>query len=192
MKPLLLGIAAVLCSLSVAIADPDESLKVVIVRHGEKPPKDKDNGNLSCDGLNRSLKLPAVIVTKFGVPNHIYAPELSSGSRTGHSRMFQTATPLAALYNLKINTKFDEDDTDDAADDVKSKKKVVLMVWEHSQIPSLAKSLQPDGAPTTWDGDDFDSIWILDYSSGTGKWSQSTEGIDPKMNPVVACPSGKN
>ena len=146
----LIGLLAILPH-SVVAADPDPSLKVVIVRHGEKPPKKddngnavKDNGNLSCAGLNRSLKLPDVIVQKFGVPNHIYAPKLDTGSSTGHARMFQTASPLAALYNLKINTTFEEDDTDDAATAVKSKKKVVLMVWEHSQIPALANSLEPN------------------------------------------------
>ena len=196
-KSCLIGLLAILPH-SVVAADPDPSLKVVIVRHGEKPPKKddkgnvvKDNGNLSCAGLNRSLKLPDVIVQKFGVPNHIYAPKLDTGSSTGHARMFQTASPLAALYNLKINTTFEEDDTDDAATVVKSKKKLVLMVWEHSQIPALAKSLEPNGAPTTWDDKDFDSIWILDYSSGKGVWSKDQEGIDPTKNPIIPCPSTK-
>ncbi|MFO1041475.1 MAG: histidine phosphatase family protein [Planctomycetaceae bacterium] len=196
-KSCLIGLLAILPH-SVVAADPDPSLKVVIVRHGEKPPKKdekgnavKDNGNLSCAGLNRSLKLPDVIVKKYGVPNHVYAPKLDTGSSTGHARMFQTASPLAALYNLKINTTFKEEATDDAAKDVKSKKKVVLMVWEHSQIPALAKSLEPKNAPPSWPDDDFDSIWILDYSSGQGVWSTDKEGIDPLKAPIIPCPSTK-
>ena len=136
--------------------------------------------------------LPPVILKKFGngtvPPNHVYVPQLKIGSKTGHSRMFQTATPLAALYNLELNSTFAEDDTDGAANDVKKKKKVVLMVWEHSQIPALAQSLHSKGAPTDWPSSDFDSIWILDYSSGKGVWTKDKEGIDPTKNPIIVCP----
>lgn len=187
----LIGLMIVL-PYSVATADPDPSLKVVIVRHGEKLPKNIDKGNLSCAGLNRSLKLPNVIVQKFGVPNHIYAPKLDNGKDTDHSRMFQTASPLASLYNLAITTTYKEADTDGAAKDVKTKKKVVLMVWEHGNIPALAKSLEPNNAPATWDDEDFDSIWILDYSTGKGIWSKDKEGIDPLKDPIIPCPKPKS
>lgn len=190
MKSCLIGFLAIL-PYSVATADPDPSLKVVIVRHGEKLPKKIDKGNLSCAGLNRSLKLPQVIVHKFGVPRHVYVPKLDNGKDTDHSRMFQTASPLASLYNLPITSTYKEADTDDAAKDVKTKKKVVLMVWEHSNIPALAKSLEPSNAPATWDDNDFDSIWILDYSTGKGVWSKDTEGIDPLKDPIIPCPKTK-
>ena len=50
---------------------PDKNLKVVIIRHGEKPtekPSDKSDGgdNLSCQGQNRALQLPAVLIKKIG------------------------------------------------------------------------------------------------------------------------------
>ncbi|MEI8383809.1 MAG: histidine phosphatase family protein [Planctomycetota bacterium] len=190
-KSCLIGLLIILPH-SVATADPDPSLKVVIVRHGEKLPKKIDKGNLSCAGLNRSLKLPHVIVHKFGVPNHVYVPKLDNGNDTDHSRMFQTASPLASLYNLPITTTYKEGDTDNAAKDVKTKKKIVLMVWEHGNIPALAKSLEPDKAPVTWNDDDFDSIWILDYSTGKGVWTTDTEGIDPLKNPIIPCPKTKS
>src|ERR1700760_3001048 len=68
-------------------------LKIILIRHGEKP----ENGdNLSCAGLNRSIKLPAVIKNKFGVPDYIYVPAPNTGKRTNNVRMLQTVTPLSA------------------------------------------------------------------------------------------------
>ncbi|HWY33058.1 MAG TPA: hypothetical protein VNX68_00345, partial [Nitrosopumilaceae archaeon] len=74
------------------------SQTVIIIRHGEKPLKGK---NLNCQGLNRSLKLPAVLYSKFGIPGNVYVPSLDNNISTGHARMFQTVIPLAAKYNLK-------------------------------------------------------------------------------------------
>ncbi len=81
---------------------------VVIIRHGEKPPNGK---NLNCQGLNRSLKLPAVLYSKFGIPGSIYVPSLDNNISTGHARMFETVVPLVAKYNIKINSKYAEADT---------------------------------------------------------------------------------
>ena len=41
----------------------DKNLKVVIIRHGEKPADKSEGGdNLSCQGQNRALQLPAVLI----------------------------------------------------------------------------------------------------------------------------------
>ena len=45
---------------------------IVMVRHGEKP--EQGLGQLNCRGLNRALKLPAVIEAEFGKPDFIFAP----------------------------------------------------------------------------------------------------------------------
>ena len=59
----------------VAMAVPALAARVetiVFVRHGEKP--EAGLGQLSCQGLNRALALPAVIRAKFGRPDAIFAP----------------------------------------------------------------------------------------------------------------------
>src|ERR1700748_3559692 len=82
-------------------------LRVVIIRHGEKP----DNGdNLNCQGLNRSLALPKVLYAKFGVASAVYVPSINGGNKTKSGRMFQTITPYAVKYNLQINSSYDEDE----------------------------------------------------------------------------------
>ena len=82
-----------------------QPLKIVLIRHAEKPEK---GDNLSPQGLHRALQLPAVLYGKFGIPAQIYVPALALGSTTAHARMFQTATPFAVQYNLPINTNFAE------------------------------------------------------------------------------------
>ena len=85
---------------------PSNNLKVVIIRHGEKP---KNGDNLSCQGQNRALQLAAVLHTKLNIPNYIYVPALKSDDATKHSRMFQTISPFAIKYNLPINSKYSAD-----------------------------------------------------------------------------------
>ncbi|MBS0205037.1 MAG: hypothetical protein JSS49_19185 [Planctomycetes bacterium] len=89
-------------------------------------------------------------------------------------------TPMAIKYNLTINTKFAETDTAGAAEEVMTKKKTVLMVWEHSQIPGLAKAFGvTDPKAQSWPDDDFDSIWIITYPNGKAVFKTDKEGITP-------------
>jgi hypothetical protein len=153
---------------ALAALPANTSLRVVIVRHGEKP-DDNSNHNLSCQGFNRALQLPKAIVTNFGVPDYAYASRVKGGKTTSQARMFQTITPFAVRYGLQINTKFAEDDTTDIARDVLSKSGTVLLVWEHKAIASIVKALGVDGKHK-WSGQDFDSVWIVDFvkdSNGT-------------------------
>lgn len=152
---------------------PDNSLKVIIIRHGEKP----ENGdNLSCQGENRALQLPTVLYQKFNKPDYIYVPSLELDKSTKHARMFQTVTPFAIKYNLTVNSKHDEKDYSNVAKKVLEKTGTVLMVWEHSAIPPLAEELGVNNPPV-WDGKDFDSIWVITYPNGKAVLSTDKEGI---------------
>lgn len=161
-KTVLIPILVILVSSANAqLLPPGVALRVVIIRHGEKP---ASGGNLSCAGLNRALKLPAVLDTITGKPDYTYIPTISTGKKTSSVRMFQTVTPFAVAQNLTLNSKYAETDTKKAAAAVLKKRGIVLMVWEHSNIPPLASAL---GAPgkLSWSGSDFDSIWILDFKA---------------------------
>ncbi len=168
---LLVGIPII----GLAKSPAEDDLKIVIVRHGEKP---EQGDNLSCQGENRALQLPAVLYGKFGIPDHTYVPSLGLGNATKHARMFQTVSPFAVKYNLKVNSEFDEDQTSKVADDVRKKKGTVLLVWEHSQIPGLAEKLGVENPPV-WDGGDFDSIWIITYAGGSASLVVDKEGLQP-------------
>ena len=158
---------------------PSNHLKIVIIRHGEKP---KDGDNLSCQGQNRALQLPAVLHAKLNIPDTIYVPALKSDDETKHSRMFQTISPFAIKYNLPINSKYSADETEKIAKHLFKKDGLVLMVWEHSAIQALAGALGVNDSPQ-WADKDFDSVWIINYQDGKAILSLDKEGI----NPAVAC-----
>jgi hypothetical protein len=52
------------------------------------------------------------------------------------------------------------------------------MVWEYSSIPFLAKKLGVKNPPS-WDGDDYDSIWVITYWNGKALMTYDKEGITP-------------
>lgn len=163
-------------------ASSGNRLTVVIVRHGEKPPKGE---NLSCQGFNRSKLLPPVLYKACGgVPNYTYVPTMSTGKKTGSVRMFQTVTPFAVQYNLNVNTKYSETDTIKVTQDVITKNGVVLMVWEHTNIPGLARNFGITGEDLTWKGTDFDSMWIISFPTGGGAPTlvKTQEGLKPAAN----------
>jgi hypothetical protein len=158
----------------------EKKLRVVIIRHGEKPKKDKNGkigDNLSCAGMNRALKLPHVLHHKFGKPDYTYVPSLTCGTFTDHSRMFQTVAPLAIKYDLTVNSEFDEKAAAEVAQDVKQKEGTVLMVWEHSAIQSIASELGVANSKP-WRGKDFDSIWVIDFENGKASLTIDKEGLD--------------
>ena len=163
-------------------------LRVVIIRHGEKPPS---GNNLSCTGLNRSLALPAVLDTVTGIPDYTYVPTIGTGKKkTSGVRMFQTVTPFAVQKDLMVNSQYNETDTAGVAEDVRKKRGMVLMVWEHSNIPGLARNLGVLGN-LSWSGKDFGSIWIIDFSKtdSKGKVKDPTMTIEQEnINPSSTCP----
>jgi hypothetical protein len=157
---------------------PDDHLKVVIIRHGEKP---ADGDNLSCQGQNRAMQLPAVLAAKIGKPDYTYVPALKTDKATTHSRMFQTVTPFAVKYNLTINSKYGGNDFADISNSVFKKSGTVLMVWNHSEIPDLASALGVENPPH-WADADFDGIWVISYSEGKAKLTAEQEGLSPTEN----------
>lgn len=157
---------------------PAKNLRVVIIRHGEKP-AGKNAYNLSCKGMNRALQLQDVLYQKIGKPDYVYVPSLTCYTFTDHARMFQTVTPFAIKYDLTINSKFGEKAYKKVADDVMQKEGTVLLVWEHSAIQHIAKKLGIEENASPWPDDDFDGIWIIDFKSGTPLWTCDQEGIVP-------------
>lgn len=154
---------------------PDDGLRVIIIRHGEKP----DAGdNLSCQGQNRALQLASVLHQKYHQPDFIYVPALDADKSTAHSRMFQTITPFAVKYNVAINSKYQDDDYDGVAKSVLKKHGTVLMVCSHQSIPKLAAALGLKH-PAQWQDADFDSIWDISYHNGKATLTPDSEHLNP-------------
>jgi len=158
-----------------AWAENTSPLRVVIIRHGEKPEK---GHNLSCQGQNRAAALPAVLHQKFGKPEYTYVPNMHSSKKTIGSRMYQTAAPFANQYKLSLNSNFEETDYSAIAADILKKNGTVLLVWEHSAIKGIAKALGVS-QPGKWSAEDFDSIWIISFDNGKAVLHKDHEGLHP-------------
>ena len=97
-----IALAIVGASLPVAQADTT----IVILRHGEKPALGL--GQLTCQGLNRSLALPSVLESRYGTPNAIYAPnpavlKKDKGLDYAYVRPLATIEPTAIRAGLPVN-----------------------------------------------------------------------------------------
>ncbi len=154
-------------------------LKVVIIRHGEKP---KIGDNLNCQGLNRSQLIPAMIVSKFGVPTFSYIPSIGADSSTKHARMFQTITPLAVKYGLTINSKFVGKDSTGLVTDILKKNGIVLVVWDHKSIVPIIHAFGINDPLLKWADDDFDSIWIITFNNGMALLTKDKENLKPAVD----------
>jgi len=162
-----------------------ESLTVVIIRHGEK---NEATGNLSCKGLHRALLLPHVLNAKFNRLSSLYVPTVGSGKMTTHARMFQTAGPLAVQDNLPINSKYAVDDADGLAKELFKRTGLVMVVWEHENIPGIAAALGVKDKHLRWDGSDFDSIWVITYTNSKKGNLKADLRVDREgLNPAEAC-----
>ena len=79
---------------------------IVFVRHGEKP--ERGLGQLSCQGLNRALALPAVIAKYFDRVDAIFAPNPShpkedAGELYDYIRPLATIEPTAIWFGLPVD-----------------------------------------------------------------------------------------
>ena len=82
---------------------------IVFFRHAEKPASGL--GNLTCQGLNRALALPAVLLGRFGTPDFVYAPNPSQkvSDSTGsyyYVRPLATIEPTAIRAARSVNTHY--------------------------------------------------------------------------------------
>lgn len=150
--------------------------RIILIRHAEKP---ADGDNLSCSGFDRSLKLAQVLSNKFGVPDEVYVSSPNTGKQTKSVRMLQTALPLATKYNLTINSSYDAKDVKKLSNTIRKSEGTILVVWQHSELPALARSLGIKTAGLSWNAEDYDSIWLITYKDGKAILKKDKEGIIP-------------
>ena len=149
---------------------------IIIVRHGEKPAQGL--GQLSCQGLNRALALPAVLLSRYGNPVAIYAPnpaikKIDHGISYAYIRPLATIEPLAIRVGLPVNLDWEMADIAPLSEQLLTYTEGTLVVaWEHHLGETLARHLLADlgGNPEevpNWDNADFDSIFVLRVTGAT-------------------------
>jgi hypothetical protein len=124
---------------------------IVIIRHGEKAYPAK--GNLHCKGLNRSLKLPDVLLSRFGTnikniystkPIYIRDPT-DDDDHSWYLRPIITIEPLAIKLQLPINIRFNHENPKELkklADILyKNSGGVYIVSWEHKTLQKLVEDI---------------------------------------------------
>ena len=176
--------------------------KIVMLRHAEKPAKGL--GQLNCQGLNRALALPSILIKKFGIPSVIFSPN-PSVSKKDHGQFYNYIRPLATIeptairLGMPVNTVF-------GFDDIKSLKEalynpiyensIIYVVWEHHILETMTRELlldlgkDPREVPK-WEDNDFDSIYVVTITDGNDGHKKVTfmkdnEGLN---NSQTSCPN---
>lgn len=165
--------------------------KIMIVRHAEKPadsgaPYGVDvNGNQDSESLiprgwQRAGALAAFFDPADGklqnagiaIPQHLYASGV--GKHSNSLRPQQTITPLSEKLGIKIDSQYKKGDDADMIKDAMKCDGIVLIAWEHQDIPQIANLILDNSTtvPQTWPGDRFDIVWIFDLQNDVYVFSQ--------------------
>lgn len=170
------------------------SLKVLIIRHPEKPDKgwpglgttpdgNSDPESLVIRGWQRAGAWSVLFESDlsnsdYPKPNTIYAANPNGENPDTSQRPLQTVTPLAEKLGLDPVKNHAVGQEEDLVADVLAQSGVVLIAWEHKAIAPgivrlLAKGQVLPNMPTKWDGTRFDVVLRLDRSSSDTPWSDS-------------------
>src|SRR5215469_2678944 len=120
---------------------------IVFLRHGEKPPGGL--GQLTCQGLNRALALPSVLISKFGKADYIFAPDPQGKVMEGGLRRFDYIRPLATIeptairLGLPVCTDFGYKDIVGLQHELTKQqyhKALIFVAWEHYELARMVKN----------------------------------------------------
>ena len=180
---------------------------IVFIRHGEKPADDK--GQLDCQGLNRALALPRVLIAKFGKADQIFAPltltRTSHGKSYSYVRPLMTIEPTAITLALPVDTRFPFDAIDALQTELLApadRSALIFVAWEHSELVELVRHLLgalgdvSDQVPD-WPSNDYDRIYVVKITSEgdtrTASFREDHEMLDGLSAdyPIVNAPAAK-
>jgi len=176
-RTLYLGAALLALSASMLLTLPGLALAakqetIVFMRHGEKPPEGL--GQLDCQGLNRALALPWVLISRYGRAEFVFAPnpgrEIEDhGHHYNYVRPLATIEPTAIALGRPVDTRFGFKDIEALDRDLMAERHhnaLVFVAWEHVKLVEAVRLLvrQAGGDSNVvpdWPDDDFDSLYIL-------------------------------
>jgi len=186
-------------STTAAPAPEDSDVETIVaIRHGEKP--SGGLGNLNCRGLNRALALPNVLLSKYGKPRFIFAPnpiEKVDGGQFYYVRPLVTIEPTAIRCQLPVNTAYGYSQIGPLADELKKTEylhALVFVAWEHLFLDKFAQMMvkayggDPAQVPA-WPDGDYDTVFVFKITHQNGHntlaFSVDHEGLN---NLSDSCP----
>ena len=169
---------------SVGIAtDVSAEETIVFFRHGEKP--SGGYGQLTCQGLNRALALPSVLIGRYGKPSYAYAPN-PAVKITEPAGSFYYVRPLAALEPLAIragisvNTNYGYNNVSGLQSVLINSAKAnatIFVSWEHDYLVKTVQNIMNAYGGGTkvpgWVSGDYDSLYVVHVNyapSGIDAW----------------------
>ncbi len=165
------------------------ALRIMIIRHAEKPTDDGQAqgvtlaGALDPDDLSvRGWQRAGALATRFdrdGLPRPewLFAPGVTERYRS--TRAMHTLQPLAALRDRVISTRFTVGEETALAEELARRSGWLLVAWEHKSLVALANALVGSDrlTPQRWPDDRFDLVWILRRKRGSWTFRQVGQSL---------------
>lgn len=161
---------------------------------------------MACQGLNRALALPSVLLAKFGKPDYLFAPNpavrVFDGTVKGYDyvRPLATIEPTAVRFGMPVDTDYGYLAIGRLERELTRKRyegKVIFIAWEHHMLDQMVKELMKrfggdEAEVPPWPADDYDSLYVLRIDQrSTGKaisFTHDHEGLDGLS---ADCPESK-
>jgi hypothetical protein len=160
---------------------------------------DPDSSSLIPQGWQRAGALNGLFTSAIGplpTPQFLFAPNVYSRDSAGKSkasaakkkgssgtsrRPYETITPLSLKLGITINAipgsknpaQYAKGDYPAMLDAALSLQGIVLIAWEHGEIPNLANQIlgNKTTSPQKWPSERFDIVWVFDLNMATNTYS---------------------
>jgi hypothetical protein len=174
-------------TLSAVAQDGPKNSVVLIIRHAE----DADSGNgISPRGQERAEAYTNyfrefTLDSKRLEPQAVFA---AKDSKKSH-RPRLTVEPFAKAANVKIDTRFGNNQSAELAADLRANQqgKVILICWRHGYIPALLRALGAEPKSflpnSRWPGSVYDWVILLSYDQDGRLIPSSSKKIDEHLMP---------
>lgn len=144
---------------------------IIFFRHGEKPAG--GYGQITCQGLQRALALPDVLISRYGTPRYLFAPNplppiSDPAGSFAYVRPLATIEPTAIRLGLPVNAQYGYSDITGLQNELLSPtyaSSTIFVSWEHLKLQQLVQNIMNTyGGGTSvpaWDSADYDSLYIV-------------------------------
>jgi hypothetical protein len=185
--------------LFVLVGEARAEQTIVFFRHGEKP--SGGYGQLTCQGLNRALALPTVLIANYGKPAYLYAPNptvkvTDPAGSFYYIRPLATIEPTAIRLRLSVNVKYGYNEISRLQASLITPTKAnatIFVAWEHAQLVKVVQSIMNaygGGAVVpAWTYGDYDSLYVVRVTYGStsihARFERDREGLNGQP---TSCP----
>jgi hypothetical protein len=172
---------------------------IVFFRHGEKP--SGGYGQLTCQGLQRAIALPSVLIGRYGSAQYVFAPNPTvtvpdAAGSFYYVRPIATIEPTAIRLSLPLNTRYGYSDAAGLEAELTSAQyasSTVFVAWEHQYLQTIVQDLMNaygnGAAVPAWTSGDYDSLYVVRLTNAggtiTAQFSHEFEGLN---NLSTICP----